>query len=163
MQSVYRKHHSTETALLKVTNDILYSMNRQHVSLLILLDISSAFGTVDHTIYSIFSSLFGLSDSSLSWFESYLSDRIQFVSIKGSNSSNIPVQHGIYTCPPFEIIRSHLPDFHSMPTIHRSTFFETPSLLKILHTPPSNLASLRSVLRSTPTSYLSMNPRQSSS
>ena len=40
-QSAYRKHHSTETALLKVTNDILLSMNRQHVSLLVLLDLLS--------------------------------------------------------------------------------------------------------------------------
>ena len=88
MQSAYRNHHSTETALLKVMNDILLSMNRQHVSLLVLLDLSSAFDTVDHTILlNRLQSHFGICDSSLSWFESYLSGRTQFVSIKGSNSS----------------------------------------------------------------------------
>ena len=42
-QSAYRQFHSTETALLKVKNDILMNVNRQHVTLLVLLDLSAAF------------------------------------------------------------------------------------------------------------------------
>ena len=47
-QSAYRKHHSTETALLKIKNGLLLNMNKQHVTLLVLLDLSAAFDTVDH-------------------------------------------------------------------------------------------------------------------
>ena len=49
-QSAYRKFHSTETALLRVQNDILMNINRHHVTLLVLLDLSAAFDTVDHKI-----------------------------------------------------------------------------------------------------------------
>ena len=45
-QSAYRKYHSTETALVKVANDILLNMNSQRVTLLVLLDLSAAFDTV---------------------------------------------------------------------------------------------------------------------
>ena len=42
LQSAYRKYHSTETALVKVANDILLNMNSQRVTLLVLLDLSAA-------------------------------------------------------------------------------------------------------------------------
>ena len=50
-QSSYRECHSTETALLRIKNDILMNMNRQHLTLLVLLDLSAAFDTVDHGRY----------------------------------------------------------------------------------------------------------------
>ena len=50
LQSAYRKQHSKETALLKVVNDIFHNMNRRHITLLVLLDLSAAFDTVDHKI-----------------------------------------------------------------------------------------------------------------
>ena len=50
LQSSYRKFHSTESALLKVKNDILLNMNGQRVTLLVLLDLSEAFDTIDHGI-----------------------------------------------------------------------------------------------------------------
>ena len=52
LQSAYRRHHSTETTLhvLKVKNDLLMSMDKGQVMLLVLLDLSSAFNTVEHQI-----------------------------------------------------------------------------------------------------------------
>ena len=50
LQYAYIKQHSTETALLRVVNDILYNMNRHHVTLLVRLNLSSAFDIVDHDI-----------------------------------------------------------------------------------------------------------------
>ena len=49
-QSGFRKYHSTETALLKVQNDILMSMDNKEVTLLVLFDLSAAFDTIEHSI-----------------------------------------------------------------------------------------------------------------
>ena len=50
LQSAYWKGHSTETALLKIVNDILLNMNKQYITLLLFLDLSAAFDTVDRDI-----------------------------------------------------------------------------------------------------------------
>ena len=80
LQSAYRKNHSTEKALLKVTNDILVEMNSQHAVLHVLLDLSPAFDTVDHSVLLRWlQTLFGISGAPLEWFKSYLSARSQRV------------------------------------------------------------------------------------
>ena len=50
MQSEYREGHSTETALVKIHHDILQAIDNQQCVLLVLLDLSAAFDTVDHEI-----------------------------------------------------------------------------------------------------------------
>ena len=82
MQSAYRSNHSTETALLTVHNDLLRALDERHEVVIVLLDLSAAFDTIDHTIFlNRLESYYGLSKSALSWFSSYLTDRTQKVVI----------------------------------------------------------------------------------
>jgi len=75
-QSVYCKHHSTETALLYIHNHLVSAIGSQKVSCLCLLDLSAAFDTIDHDILiTHLSSWFGIHGSVLTWFKSYLSSR----------------------------------------------------------------------------------------
>ncbi len=81
-QSGFRPSHSTETALIRVTNDL--SSDRGCISLLVLLDLSAAFDTIDHNILlNRLENFVGISGSALAWFKSYLSDRHQFVEVNG--------------------------------------------------------------------------------
>ena len=85
LQSAYRTGHSTETALLRVRNDILMNMNKQHVTLLVCLDFSSAFDTVDHDVLlKRLENNFGICGTALTWFQSYLKDRAQRIVIQGA-------------------------------------------------------------------------------
>ena len=81
-QSAYRPGHSTETALLKVVNDLFLSLDKGNISLLALLDFSSAFDTIYHPILvHRLHTDFGFTDTVLQWFSSYLTDRTHYVSI----------------------------------------------------------------------------------
>ena len=50
LQSAYRDKHSTETALIKVQNDILSALDAGSSAILLMLDLSAAFDTIDHDI-----------------------------------------------------------------------------------------------------------------
>ena len=68
-QSAYLAHHSTETALLRVYNDIAMSIDNQKSVVLVLLDLSAAFDTVDHSLLlARLSTRFGICDQALDWF-----------------------------------------------------------------------------------------------
>ena len=91
-QSAYRPGHSTETALLKVINDLFLSLNKGNISVLALLDISSAFDTIDHTILvHRLHTDFGFTDAVLQWLSSYLTDRTHYVSLSNHCSAFTPV------------------------------------------------------------------------
>ena len=82
MQSAYKQFHSTETALVKLFNDIVIDTDRNRTVILLLLDLSAAFDTVDHSLLlNRVANRFGICGSALAWFESYLRDRFHIVSI----------------------------------------------------------------------------------
>ena len=95
-QSAYRPHYSTETAVLKLTSDILLSLDKGNVCLLSCLDLSAAFDTVDHSILlSRLHTTYGLCGTALDWFTSYLSDRSQSVRYGMSTSQSRNLGHGV--------------------------------------------------------------------
>ena len=127
LQSAYRPNHSTETALLKIKNDILMNMDKQHATLLILLDLSAAFDTVDHQILlNRLRTEFGVSGKVLDWFASHLSNRSQKVTVDGVLSDWFGIDFGvpqgsclgpllfvIYSSKLFNIVNKHLPNVHA--------------------------------------------------
>ena len=120
------RYHSTETALVKVANDILLNMNSQRVTLLVLLDLSAAFDTVDHAILlKRLTTDFGIGGKTLEWFSSYLSGRSQRVLFEGATSGCFELPFGVpqgsclgpllfvvYASKLFEIVQVHLPNAH---------------------------------------------------
>ena len=108
---------------MKVHNDILTNMNKQHVTLLVLLDLSAAFDTVDPTILlTRLRSKLGLDGTALSWFCSYLSGRTQQISVQGALSNVFRLRYGvlqgsclgpllfnIYSSKIFDIVGRQLP------------------------------------------------------
>ena len=95
-QSAYRKLHSTETALIRVHNDVAIAFNQKRSVILLLLDLSAAFDTVDHSILlSRLSHAFGIRGTALEWFRSYLINRTQFVNVNGSTSERHVLQFGV--------------------------------------------------------------------
>ena len=95
-QSAYRQYHSCETAMAKISNDILHSLDHNDSSFLILLDLSAAFDTVDHTILiNRLKDDFNISGTVLQWFTSYLNGRGFRVKINFSLSKGAIVLYGV--------------------------------------------------------------------
>ena len=119
-QSAYRKHHSTESALLNI-HDILLNMAKGFVTALTLLDLSAAFDTIDHTILlDRLNVHYNISELALGWFKSYLSGRTHSVKVGNTLSHPAALQYGVpqgsvlgpilfslYTNPISSIIHSH--------------------------------------------------------
>ena len=88
LQSSYRNSHSTETAVLKVSSDIMSYLCSGFSVALILLDLSAAFDTVNHHILlNRLEHSFGVQQQALMWFKSYIENRTQNRQVKGALSS----------------------------------------------------------------------------
>ena len=95
-QSVYREGHSAETALVRVHNDIMRAFDVKKSVILVLLDLSAAFDTVDHDrLLAILNSRIGITGAALSWFETYLKGRTQHVAIKNVQSRVTKLKCGV--------------------------------------------------------------------
>ncbi len=95
-QSGFRPCHSTETALFKITNDLLLASDKGCILLLVLLDLSAAFDTIDHDI--LIDRLYkytGIQGQALRFFRSYLSGHYPFVYLNGEASQLSPVKYGV--------------------------------------------------------------------
>jgi len=96
LQSAYKAAHSTETALLKIKNDIDMALDRGQGVLLLLLDLSAAFDALDHTVLlERLESEVGIQGKALDWFKSYLSVRKQCVTVKGTLSDPSELTVGV--------------------------------------------------------------------
>ena len=96
LQSTYRAHHSTETAVLRVLSDILRAIDNGDLAMLTLLDLSAAFDTVDHaTLLRRLELSYGIGGTVLNWFRSFLDDRTQYVRCGTSRSRRSSIQCGV--------------------------------------------------------------------
>ena len=94
-QSAYRKHHSTETALCSVVDDLLQRADKGKCSILILLDLSAAFDTVVHELLIDDLIAIGVDGVALEWFKSYLTGRTFQVSVKNTKSGTKLLGKGV--------------------------------------------------------------------
>ena len=120
-QSACRNNDSTETALVKVQNDIAEVLDQKRVVVLVMLDMSSAFDVIDHGIMLIrVQHSFGMNAEALDWMRPYISGRTQCDSVGPATSFNAhlccgvprgsvlgPKLYCIYTKPVGDIVNKH--------------------------------------------------------
>ena len=125
LQSAYRVGHSTETALVKVQADITSMLDDGGMVVLVMLDLSSAFDTLDHDIMlDRLEHMFGIQGQALGWIRSYFQGRTQCVNVDGSKSGCVelhfavpqgsilgPKKYTYYSKPIGNIIKHHNMDY----------------------------------------------------
>ena len=134
-QSAYHQFHSTETALCKIHNDLVTNACSGKASLLVLLNLSAAFDTVDHDVLLTDLLSCGIREDAHSLLESYLTNRFQRTSVGASLSEPVHLQFGVpqgsvlgpilftlYTSSLATLLEAHNVAYHFYQTIPRFIF-----------------------------------------
>ena len=94
--SAYKQNHSTETLLTKIHSDIIQNMDNQKITILVLLDLSAAFDSVNHNIIlNILQNRFNIKCTALRWLNSYIKNRSHVVQINNSSSKKFDLTTGV--------------------------------------------------------------------
>ena len=95
-QSAYRPKHSCETWMVKLVNDLLWSMERKEATAVAVIDLSATFDMVDHNILiDLLHETFRIGDKALRWFQSYLKNRYCKVKIGKDYSERKSLNFGV--------------------------------------------------------------------
>ena len=95
LQSGFRQGYCTDTALIHLVDVIRSNMDKSLITGVVLIDLQKAFDTVDHNILAMKLEAIGLDIPSVQWFNSYISERKQFVEISHSKSDQNNVTCGV--------------------------------------------------------------------
>ena len=135
----FREKHSTNHALISITQKIKDAIDNDKIAIGIFIDLQKAFDTVNHEILLSKLHHYGIQGTSNEWFRSYLSNRKQYVSINGFDSSLQNVIHGV---PQGSVLGPllfllYINDLHAC--VHNSDVFHFADDTNLLHIPKHGL------------------------
>ena len=151
-QSAYTKKKNTETALVYIINSLQRASFNKHSSVIILLDLSAAFDTLDHSTLMLRLQSIGINGTALEWFKSYLQNRYFSIQIDSLTSTPRSIHHGvpqgsvlgpilfnIYMIPIFDI-------FNKYPNIGYHSYADDLQVYMILKDPTKDIPILNNCL-----------------
>ena len=94
-QSGFWKNHSTDTNLIQIIDELLFNLDKNRVSGIVLVDYCKAFDMVDHGLLLDKLKVYGVAGETMKWFQSYLVDRHQLVNLGGCVSDMALMKHGV--------------------------------------------------------------------
>ena len=91
----FRKLHSTDFAIVQLCDEIVHALSRKEHCVGVFKDLSKAFDTIDHLILKYKLNNYGVRGTALEWFQSYLTNRKQYVSFQSNDSQKMTIKCGV--------------------------------------------------------------------